>query len=245
MNYSGHTLPDTLNDRLGAAPRGNTGPAGDTSATITAAYITVLATINAQIETLATQIAAQLDQHPDAPIFTSLPRSGRVRAARLLAEIGDARARFPTADSLACLGGVAPSTRQSGKIKAVTFRWAADKQLRDALCDFAGDSRRANPWAADLYQRARDRGHDHPPRRAHPRPRLGRHHLDLLDHQHALPPQQTRRTSTHPQPRSTDRSLTQGNSHHILGGWPRLYQTNHTQIPHPQLIYPGQHLALP
>ena len=85
-----------------------------------------------------------------------------MRAARLLAEIGDARGRFPTADSLACLAGVAPSTRQSGKVKAVTFRWGADKQLRDALCDFAGDTRHANPWAADLYQRARARGHDHP-----------------------------------------------------------------------------------
>ena len=28
-------------------------------------------------------------------------------------------------------------------------------ELRDAVCDFAGDSRRANPWADDLYQRAR------------------------------------------------------------------------------------------
>jgi len=27
----------------------------------------------------------------------------------------------------------------------VGFHWAADKQLRDAVCDFAGDSRRANP----------------------------------------------------------------------------------------------------
>ena len=67
-----------------------------------------------------------------------------------------------TADSLACLAGVAPSTRQSGKVKAVTFRWGANKQLRDALCDFAGDSRHANPWAADLYDRAIERGHDHP-----------------------------------------------------------------------------------
>jgi len=85
-----------------------------------------------------------------------------LRAGRLLAEIGDARGRFPTADSLACLAGVAPSTRQSGKVKAVTFRWSADHQLRDALCDFAGDSRHANPWAADLYNRARALGHDHP-----------------------------------------------------------------------------------
>jgi transposase len=85
-----------------------------------------------------------------------------VRAARLLAEIGDARGRFPTPTSLACLASVAPSTRQSGSTHVVAFRWAVDKQLRDAVCDFAGDSHHANEWAADLYRKARARGHDHP-----------------------------------------------------------------------------------
>jgi transposase len=162
VGYSGRTLPETLHTRLRDAPTGATGPAGDTAATVTAAFVAVLRTLTTQIQALAAQIAEQLDLHPDAPIFTSLPRSGCVRAARLLAEIGDARGRFPTADSLACLAGVAPSTRQSGKVELVSFRWGADKQLRDALCDFAGDSRHANPWAADLYRRARARGHDHP-----------------------------------------------------------------------------------
>ena len=37
-----------------------------------------------------------------------------------------------------------------------------DKQLGGAVTDFAGDSHDANPWAADLYHRARARGHDHP-----------------------------------------------------------------------------------
>jgi transposase len=162
VSYSGRTPPATLHDRLTTATRGTTGTTADTAATITAAYVAVLTTITAQITALANQIAEQLDQHPDAPIFTSLPRAGCVRAARMLAEIGDARGRFPTADSLACLGGVAPSTRQSGKVSVVTFRWGADRQLRDALCDFAADSRHVNPWAADLYARARGRGHDHP-----------------------------------------------------------------------------------
>jgi len=95
-------------------------------------------------------------------IFTSLPRSGTIRAARLLAEIGDCRARFATPEALICLAGVAPSTRKSGKTTFVDFRWAADKQLRDAVCDFAGDSRHANPWAARLYNDAIARGKDHP-----------------------------------------------------------------------------------
>jgi len=111
---------------------------------------------------LSSQIGDQLTAHTDQHIFTSLPRSGTVRAARLLAEIGDCRARFPTPEALACLAGAAPSTRQSGKMRAVTFRWSCDKQLRDAVTDFAGDSRRASPWAADLYNKARARGHDHP-----------------------------------------------------------------------------------
>jgi transposase len=162
LGYRGRTPAETLHQRLSDAPRGVTGSAADTAAAVTAAFVATLRTITTQIDALAARIAEQLDLHPDHHIFTSLPRSGTVRAARLLAEIGDARGRFPTADSLACLAGVAPSTRQSGKLTAVSFRWGADKQLRDAIRDFAGDSRHANPWAADLYQRARARGHDHP-----------------------------------------------------------------------------------
>ena len=60
---------------------------------------------------------------------------------------------------LASLAGVTPSTRQSGRVKITAFRWAADKQLRDAVCDFAADSRFVNPWAAQLYDRSRARGH--------------------------------------------------------------------------------------
>jgi transposase len=160
--YCGRADPAVLHQRITAAPRGATGDYGRTLAAITRAYLAALATITAQIDALNQQITENLDLHPDRDIFTSLPRSGTVRAARLLAEIGDARGRFPTPASLACLAGVAPSTRQSGKITIVAFRWAVDKQLRDAVCDFAGDSRHANPWAADLYRRARARGHDHP-----------------------------------------------------------------------------------
>jgi transposase len=162
VSYSGSADPTILHAQLVAAPQGTLGEHAKTHAVTTLAFVTILRALNTQIEALATSIGEQLAIHPDAHIVTSLPRSGTVRAARLLAEIGDARGRFPTADSLACLAGVAPSTRQSGKVKAVTFRWGANKELRDALCDFAGDSRRANPWAADLYAKARARGHDHP-----------------------------------------------------------------------------------
>ena len=160
--YCGRKTGAELHAHLGAAPRGASGPDSEARAHITLALLAALRAVSDQIDALVAQISEQLDLHPDAPIFQSLPRSGTVRAARLLAEIGDARGRFPTPESLTCLAGVAPSTRASGKVRSVTFRWAADKQLRDAVTDFAGDTRHANPWAADLYARAIARGHDHP-----------------------------------------------------------------------------------
>jgi hypothetical protein len=60
-----------------------------------------LTTLSEQIKALTVQISRQLALHADQQIFTSLPRSGRIRAARL-AEIGDCRGRFPSPDSLAC-----------------------------------------------------------------------------------------------------------------------------------------------
>jgi transposase len=44
----------------------------------------------------------------------------------------------------------------------VTFRYACDKKLRDAIINFADDSRHASPWAADIYARARARNLRHP-----------------------------------------------------------------------------------
>jgi hypothetical protein len=129
---------------------------------ITQALLAVLASLVRQITVLDKRIAAGFTAHDDAPIFAGMPKAGTLRAARPLAEIGDARGRFPTASSLACLAGAAPSTRQSGRSKVVAFRWGADKNLRDAVCDVAGDSMHANAWANDLYQRSRARGHDHP-----------------------------------------------------------------------------------
>jgi transposase len=162
QGYSGKVDPAVLHQRLLDAPRGATGTHATSQAHVTTALVAVLRTLVEQIKALSTQIDHQLAAHADAHIFTSLPRAGRVRAARLLAEIGDCRAKFPTPVSLVCLAGAAPSTRQSGKVRIVGFRWACDKQLRDAVNDFAADTRLINPWAADLYDQARARGHDHP-----------------------------------------------------------------------------------
>jgi transposase len=160
--YCGRRPAGELYRRLAEAPVGLLGEQGRARGAVTEALVAVLVGVAEQIAALTARIAEALALHPDGAIFTSLPRSGTVRAAGLLAEIGDCRERFPSPEALACLAGAAPSTRSSGKHRAVTFRWAADKKLRDALVDFAGDSRHANPWAADLYAKARARGKSNP-----------------------------------------------------------------------------------
>jgi len=157
VHYNNRTQPAVLYARLTSATRGPTGSHGQALAAITTAYLAVIAALMDQISVLERQISHGLVDHPDRAIFTELPRAGR-----LLAEIGDARGRFPTANSMAGLAGVVPSTRRSGHTTIVAYRWAVDAQLRDAVCDFAADTRHASPWAADLYQKARDRGCRHP-----------------------------------------------------------------------------------
>jgi transposase len=123
----------------------------------------VIESIRREERELQAEIIERLDTHADAHIFTSLPKAGHgVRAAALLAEIGDVRARFPDEQSLAALAGVAPVTRASGKMTSVGFRWACDKKLRNAIIDFADDSRHASPWAAHIYNQAINRGKRHP-----------------------------------------------------------------------------------
>lgn len=160
-----HARAEKLLAHLNQAPTGLTSPGArecaPAHAAITRSYVAVLETLNAQIRALHESIEAQLAAHPDRDLFAALPRTQALRQARLIGEIGDARGRFPTAQALSCLAGVVPSTRQSGKSKVIAFRWGVDKQLRDAICDFAGDSRLNDPWAADLYNRARARGHEH------------------------------------------------------------------------------------
>lgn len=160
--YCGAKTAAVLHARLTSAPEGLMGDEGDARGAVTLAYVAVLKSLRAQIEELDTRLEELLDAHPDAVIFRSLPRCATVRAATLLAEMGDCRSRFPDAETLSCLAGVAPSTRASGRHRAVTFRFSSDKKLRDALCDFAGDSWRGNAWAEQRYRRLRADGKSHP-----------------------------------------------------------------------------------
>ena len=147
---------------------------------MTLALVRVLRSVLAEIATLEAQIREELKLHPDGFIFRSLPRSGCVRAAALLAEIGDCRARFPSPESPGCSGRRCPSTRRSGKHTAVTFRWACDKKLRDAVIDFAQElPARQRVGSPPLPPASSTRSHP-PPRKSRARPSVGPRDLALL-----------------------------------------------------------------
>ncbi len=122
----------------------------------------ILERLVAQLAKLTARIEHTVASLADGQIIMSFPRSGRVCAAQILAELGGVRERFPTEAQLAAEAGVAPVTYQSGKQRSVTFRWACNHRLRRALTCFADQSRHSSPWAAAVYHRARSRGCDHP-----------------------------------------------------------------------------------
>ena len=122
----------------------------------------VLERLVGELAKLTARIEHMIANLPDGQIVMSFPRSGRICAAQILAELGAVRERFPTEAQLAAEAGVAPVTYESGKHRSVVFRLACNHRLRGALTCFADQSRHDNAWAADVYHRARSRGCDHP-----------------------------------------------------------------------------------
>ena len=162
--YSGRRSPAELLARLRNAAEGRAGELeSQARRQIVLGLLAGLEPVVAQIAELTRQIRAALEDHPDGNTFRSLfidPRSV-VCAATMLAEIGDSRERYPTYRALAADGGQAPVAVESGKSKRARFRWACDHRLRDAIATMADSSRHHNPWAADIYTRARTRGASH------------------------------------------------------------------------------------
>jgi transposase len=163
--YSGRRKPAELLERLHTAPRRTTGELEAEAGRQTVLALTAaLKPLLQQIRLLTSEIAGALQAHPDGQLYRSLFTDPKavVTAASLLAEIGDNRNRYPTADSLAADAGISPVAVEPGKRKHASFRRACDKRLRNAVATLANTSRHTNPWAHDIYQRTRDRGCDHP-----------------------------------------------------------------------------------
>jgi transposase len=164
QHYSGGKSAVQLLGKLRRAPQSCPGDAHmQALRAIVLGLVAAVKALAAQIKALEREIAAALRKHPDGPIFRSLFRDAEsfVCAAELLAEIGDCRARYPTADALAAAAGQSAVARESGKYKKACFRRACNANLRTAVCVLADTTRRWHPWAQDRYAAARARRQEH------------------------------------------------------------------------------------
>jgi len=163
QHYSGRRSPAELLARLRAAAQALPGKLiNESMAHVVRSLVAVLNPLVAQISGLTRRIERFVASLPDGQIIMSFPRAGHVCAAQILAELGDVRQRFPTLDRLTAEAGAVPVTYQSGKTRSVTFRWACNHRLRQAITCLADNSRHANAWAHRIYTEARARGCDHP-----------------------------------------------------------------------------------
>lgn len=164
-SYSGRTDPAELVARMRSAAQGTAQAVEcDARAAVVASLVRSLKSIVAEIAALEARIREALLVHPDAEIFRPLFRDPKttICPATLVAELGDARGRYPTEAAMAADAGMSPVALESGKLRVATFRRACDKRLRVAVATLADSTRHWHPWAKDVYRRARARGQDHP-----------------------------------------------------------------------------------
>jgi transposase len=163
--YSGRKRAAELLDKLRGAPNGRAGELEtDARRGIVLALVSALKAIVEQIGLLSSEIAHAVRSHPDGQIFLSFFKKpdSVICAATLLAEIGDDRARYLTAEQLAADAGMSPVALESGRRKVACFRHGCDHRLRHATSILADATRHWHPWAQDRYAAARARGQDHP-----------------------------------------------------------------------------------
>ena len=113
-----------------AAPR----PVEDAYGTTVASLVRIIAETNRQITELEATLHTRFSQHPDAAVYLSQPRLGKVLGARTLGECSrfDPN-RYTSAKSPRNYAGTSPITIASGRKHAVVARHIRNRRLPNAL----------------------------------------------------------------------------------------------------------------
>jgi len=132
---------------------------GSALVTRLAARITAIDEDLAEIDA---KIAEHYGQHEDAEILLSLPGFGPVLAATFLAQIGGTLDNFDTVDRLACVAGLAPVPRDSGRINGNLHRPRRFNRRLLRTCYLAAlSSLKNSPASRTFYDRKRAEGKSH------------------------------------------------------------------------------------
>lgn len=107
------------------------------------------------------QIATLFKNMPDAELFASLPGTGPCLAPRLLAAMGEDRARFNSAQEIQNYAGLSPVTERSGQKSWVHWRWQCSKFIRQSFIEWAAKSVHQSYWAGLYYAQQKAKGSSH------------------------------------------------------------------------------------
>ena len=130
-------------------------------AVTTRATVSIIMTVNAQIHDLEAELQQHFDQHPDAPIYRSIPGLGAILGSRVLGEFGDAPDRFTNAKARKNYAGTSPLTIASGRKRAVLARHVRNRRLYDAIDIWAFCALTTSPGARTFYDKHRAAGDLH------------------------------------------------------------------------------------
>jgi len=101
------------------------------------------------------EVQSILNNLPIAESISELPGLGERLTPEVIAALGPNDNtndyRFKSADELTNFSGCAPITRQSGKWRKVSVRYACDKSLRRTFYDWAFASLKQSDWARAYY----------------------------------------------------------------------------------------------
>jgi transposase len=120
-----------------------------------------IGTIQASIRRFDELIEKRSSEHEDARIFRTLPGAGAALAARMLGFFGSDRSRYEDAAALQKHSGVAPLTKQSGKMHFVHRRYACNKFWRQTFVEWAAQTVMKSLWAKAYYQQQKSKGQRH------------------------------------------------------------------------------------
>jgi hypothetical protein len=123
--------------------------------------VAVISTMVKEIATLAEELEAGFEKHPDAKVVRSLPGLGTVLGARVLGEFGDDPNRYATPKCRKNYAGTSPITRASGTKRMVLARHVRNHRLADAIYLWAFSSLHASPGARAFYDARRAAGDTH------------------------------------------------------------------------------------
>ena len=161
-SYCGRRHPAALIERLRSAPEPTEALSPEILTELVRAQVQLLGTLLGTIADLDRAMGAALVEHTKAQLLAPLPRIGEINLAQIIGEVGPILSRAIDIDHACAEVGATPVTKESGKGRTVTFRWAVNTRARKALVTFADNSRHTSPWAAHLYNNARARGKRHP-----------------------------------------------------------------------------------